>query len=286
MWSEKLHAYYELTKPRIATLILIVAAATYYLASPRPIDLVRFAVTIIGIAMLAAGIFSLNHWMERDVDHLMKRTASRPLPSGRLKPAEALVFGVCLTTLSIVGMSVSLNILTGLLALATFVSYIFIYTPLKRVTPYHTPLGAISGAMPPLLGWAAATGVLSIEAWLLFGVLFFWQFPHFLSIEMLYSEDYSRAGIRVLPVVDPSWRKVGVELIAALVLLIATSAVPFLMKRAGLLYGIGAAVADTAFLVAGIQAVARKQKASSRRLLLVSVFYLPLVFGLLVLNAR
>lgn len=282
----KSRAFYDLTKPRIAGLILIVAAASFYLASPGSVDLGRLALAVVGTAMLAAGIFALNHYVERDVDRLMKRTADRPLPSGRLNPGEALLFGSVLTGASILFFTLLLSPLCGLLAFATFVSYIFVYTPLKRVTPYHTPLGAISGAMPPLLGWASARGSLSVEAWVLFGILFFWQFPHFLSIEMMYKEDYTRAQMRVLPVVDPSWRKVGIELVSALVLLLLTSLIPYIAGRAGLVYLIGATLFGIGFFIAGIVAVTAKRKMASRRLLLASVLYLPLVFLLLVLNVK
>lgn len=285
-FGAKSRSFYDLTKPRIAGLILIVAAASFYLASPGSVDFARLVLAVIGIAMLAAGIFALNHYAERDIDRVMKRTAGRPLPSGRLKPMEALLFGGILTGISILFLTLLLGPLSGLLAFVTFVSYIFVYTPLKRVTAYHTPLGAISGAMPPLLGWAAARGSLSVEAWVLFGILFFWQFPHFLAIEMVYNEDYARADMRVLPVVDPTWRKVGVELITALVFLFLTSLLPFVAKREGLVYLIGAVLFGVAFFIAGIIAVKAKRKMASRRLLLASVFYLPLVFLLLVLNVR
>ena len=284
--AAKLKAFHELTKPRITILILMVAVASFYVASPGHVNILRLLYSIIGIGLLGSGIFALNHYLERDVDGLMKRTADRPLPSGRLKPNEALVFGIVLTVIALIVLSLGLNLLSGLIGLFTFGSYVLLYTPLKRHTPYHTPLGALSGATPPLLGWVAARGSLDIDAWILFGILFFWQFPHFLAIEMMYSEDYSRAGIRVLPVVDPTWKKVGVELIAALVFLLAVGILPFITGLAGEIYLIGAAVSGAVFLVAGIRAVVRKEKITCRQLLLTSVFYLPLIFGLLVLDVR
>ncbi|HUX21451.1 MAG TPA: heme o synthase [Spirochaetia bacterium] len=284
--TAKLKAFQELTKPRITILILMVAVASFYVASPAHVNLLRLLYAVLGIGLLGSGIFALNHYLERDVDALMRRTAGRPLPTGRLKPNEALVFGIMLTAIALTILAAGLNPLSGFIGLFTFASYVLVYTPLKRHTPYHTPLGALSGATPPLLGWAAASGTLGVDAWILFGILFLWQFPHFLAIEMMYSEDYARAGIRVLPVVDPTWKKVGIELLLALVLLLGVGILPFVTGLAGELYLIGAALSGIAFLVAGVRAVHRKEKLSSRQLLLTSVFYLPLVFGLLVLNVK
>lgn len=284
--AAKLKAFYDLTKPRIAMLILMVAIASFYVASPGRVDALRLVYAVVGIALLAGGIFALNHYLERDIDGLMRRTADRPLPTARVKPVEALAFGIALTVLALAVLAAGLGWLCGLIGLFTFVSYILLYTPLKRRTPYHTPLGALSGATPPLIGWAAARGSLGPDAWILFGVLFFWQFPHFLAIEMMYSEDYKRAGVRVLPVVDPTWKKAGVELLVALVMLLVVGILPFLTGLAGIIYLVGAAVAGAAFVAAGIRTVLRKEKLTARQLLLTSVFYLPLVFGLLALDVR
>ncbi len=284
--EEKLKAYYDLTKPRIALLVLIVAVASFYLASPQGMNWLRLLATFFGVGVLAAGIFSLNHYMERDVDLLMRRTDRRPLPSKRLSPAEALWFGSILTGASIVFITGALGWLSGALALFTFVSYVFIYTPLKRRTEYHTALGALPGAMPPLLGWVAARGSLDLNAWLLFGILFFWQFPHFLAIEMMYSEDYARAGIRVLPVVEPTWAATSVEIGVSLVLLVGVSLTPFFTGLAGPLYLAGAILSGLFFLVAGGVAFVRRDRKGARLLLLASVFYLPVLFGLMVLGAK
>ena len=284
--AARLKAYYDLTKPRIALLVLIVAVASFYLASPRSIDWLRLVGTILGVGLLAAGIFSLNHYMERDVDILMRRTDRRPLPSKRLSPTEALWFGSILTGGSILFITAVLGWLSGALALFTFVSYVFIYTPLKRRTEYHTALGALPGAMPPLLGWAAARGSLDLDAWLLFGILFFWQFPHFLAIEMMYSEDYARAGIRVLPVIEPTWTATTTEVGVSLVLLVGMSLSPFFTGLVGPLYLTGAILSGFFFLVAGAVAFVRRDRKGARLLLLASVFYLPVLFGLMVLDAK
>lgn len=283
---ERLKAYYELTKPRLASLILIVAAASFYIAAPQRIDWLRLLEMIVAVGLLAGGIFALNHYREREVDLLMRRTDHRPLPSKRLAPQEALWFGSILTGLSIVGLTALFGWLSGALALFTFVSYVFVYTPLKRHTAYHTAIGALPGAMPPLLGWAAARGSLDLDAFILFGILLFWQFPHFLSIEMMYSDDYARAGIRVLPVVEPSLVITRIEVMASLLLLTAVSLAPVLTGLAGVLYLVGAVLLDLAFVGVGTLAVLQRGRSRARMLLLASVTYLPLLFGLLALTAR
>lgn len=285
-FAEKLRAYFDLTKPRIALLVLMVAIASFYLAAPRSLNWGKLLLTVIGTSLLAGGIFALNHYYERDVDSLMKRTDKRPLPSGRLSPAEAMWFGLLLTIGSIVLIAAALGWLAGAIAVFTFVSYVYVYTPLKRRTPYHTALGALPGAMPPLLGWAAARGTLDLDAVVLFGVMFFWQFPHFLAIEMMYSEDYAKAGIRVLPVVEPTWRASGIQVVVTLTLLLGVTIVPFLTGLADAVYLVGAVLLGGAFLAAGIAALGRKERKSARLLLLASVFYLPVLFGLMMLDVR
>ena len=173
----KARAYLDLTKPRITLLVLVVAAGSFALATAPAVPVLKLGEAALGVILLAFGIFALNHYSERDTDALMIRTVHRPLPSGRIAPKEALAFGSVLTAVAIIGFTVGFGLVAGLVALFTFVSYIFLYTPLKRRTMHHTIPGAISGAMPPLLGWAAARGSLGLEAWILFGILFFWQFP-------------------------------------------------------------------------------------------------------------
>ncbi|MGA2641584.1 MAG: heme o synthase, partial [Spirochaetia bacterium] len=193
--------YFQLIKPRITLLILIVAMGSFYLAdrggSP---DWKRFAIMSIATGLLASGIFALNAYLERETDLLMRRTASRPLPGKRLLPRQALAFGVIVTACGLFLLSARLGWIAGVVGLFTFVSYVLVYTPLKRRTALHTAVGALSGATPPLIGWAAARGSLEPGAWILSGILFLWQFPHFLAIESMYRDDYERAGIRVLPV--------------------------------------------------------------------------------------
>lgn len=281
---DRLGAYFELTKPRITSLLLIVAVAAFLSAADGPIDVPRFLQMILVVATLAAGIFALNHFMERDSDALMLRTRSRPLPSGRLRPAEALVFGLVLTTFSILFAGVEVNLLMALLSFLVAFGYLAVYTPLKARTPFHTALGALPGAAPPLLGWAAAVGALDADAWILFGILFFWQFPHFLSIEMMYRDDYARAGIKVLPVVDKTGRLTAFQVVVSLTLLLGLSILPVTTGRGGPIYLAGAVILGAGFLAAGILAVTTRKKIHERYLLRASIIYLPALLGLLLLS--
>ena len=282
---QRLKAYGELTKPRILVLLVIVALASFFLASLRPLDWGRLGAAAVGISALAAGILALNgHW-ERDSDRLMRRTAGRPVPSGRLSPKEAFAFGAAATTAAVAFITFRLGWVAGVAAFATFVSYVLVYTPLKQRSAWHTTVGAFSGAMPPLLGWASARGALGPEAWALFGMLFFWQFPHFLAIASMYGEDYARAGIRVLPAVDAKGGSLTASLIAgSLVLLLAVSVLPWLTGLAGVVYLAGAAAAGAVFAAAGVLLLVRRTKRSARLVLRASVLYLPVVFALMVFD--
>ncbi len=281
----KLKAYLGLTKPRIALLVLIVAAASFYAAAPGAVNAQRLAGLVAGVVLLAGGIFALNHYLERDTDRLMGRTARRPLPSGRLLPRQALAFGAALSAAAFVVFFALLGWLTGVLALFTFASYLFVYTPLKRITAHHTVIGALSGATPPLIGWAAATGRLDGGAWILSAVLFFWQFPHFLAIETMYRDEYASAGIKVLPVTDPTGKSAALESTAAILLLAGVSMIPFFTGREGTVYLAGCVVLAAAFLASGLGLAVRRDRGRARLVLLSSVAYLPLLFALLVFGA-
>jgi protoheme IX farnesyltransferase len=284
---DKLKAYFGLTKPRITLWVLIAAVASFHVAGPPEASRWwRLAVLVVGVAMLAAGIFALNAFLERDVDLLMRRTSGRPLPAGRLRPEEALAFGTILTAISILLITLLLGWWAGGVALFTFVSYVLVYTPLKKVTAYHTLVGGLSGATPVLIGWAAARGGPGAGAWLIFSVLFLWQFPHFLAIQTLHAEDYLRAGIRVLPVHDGMGRAAARVSLAALVMLACASLAPFLTGMEGRAYLIGSIVVDTGFLAAGLLFLVRSDARNARLLLLASVTYLPLLFLLLALDSH
>jgi len=280
----KLQAYLDLTKPRITLLVLAVAGGSFCLASAPAVPWLRLLETLAGVALLAFGIFALNHYAERETDALMLRTAHRPVPSGRITAREALAFGAVLTALAVVGFFAALGVAAGLVALATFVSYIYIYTPLKRRTMHHTIPGAISGAMPPLLGWASARGSLGLEAWVLFGILFFWQFPHFLALELMYREDYQRGGIRVITASNVSGAWIVAEILAATALLAAFSLAPFFLRMAGTGYAVGASTLALALAVFAVRAAILRDKRSGRLLLRASVAYLPVLFLLLVVG--
>jgi protoheme IX farnesyltransferase len=278
--------YLQLVKPRITTLILIVAMASFYLSSPASIDWRRLAMMSAATALLACGVFALNQYLERDVDLLMGRTKNRPIPSRRLPAGQVLAFGAIATTAGIALLATRLGLVAGALGAFTFVVYDLVYTPLKRRTVLHTVVGALSGATPPLIGWAAARGTLDAGAWILAGLLFLWQFPHFLAIESMYRDDYARAGIRVLPVSEPTGAAAAWVMVGALSLLVALSAVPFLAGFSGKAALAGSLLVGGVFLGAGVFHLVRRSRMSARMVLRASVLYLPIVFAFLVFSPR
>jgi heme o synthase len=277
-------AYIELTKPRITFLIVLTSAAGFCLGARGPVNYLTFTHAMIGIALLSSGIATLNQFMERDLDGLMRRTESRPLPSGRLWPFEALWFGVALTLAAEIYLALSVNVLTAVLGLTVISGYLFLYTPLKTRTTLSTAVGAFPGAMPPLLGWTAARGEIDVAAWVLFAILFLWQFPHFLAIAWMYREDYGRAGIRMLPVVEPDGRVTGQQIILYALMLVPVSLLPAFLGISGRFYLIAALTLGLLFLASSIRAALSKSNQHARQLLLASVLYLPLLFGVMVLN--
>lgn len=283
---DRLAAFLELTKPRITFLIVLTAAAGFALGSTASVDYALLSKAMFGIALLSSGIATLNQYMERDLDLLMRRTANRPLPSGKLMPWEALTFGVTLTVLAEIYLSVFVNPLTGLLGLTVIAGYLFAYTPLKTRTSLSTMVGAFPGAVPPLIGWAAARGTIGLEAWVLFAILFLWQFPHFLAIAWMYREDYSRAGILMLPVVEPDGRVTGQQIVVYTLMLLPVSLLPTVLGISGKIYLYGAIVLGLLFLYSSVRAAFSKSRQEARRLLLASVIYLPLLFILMVINSE
>jgi protoheme IX farnesyltransferase len=282
--GEKLAAYYELTKPRIAFLLVLTSAAGFYLGSNGGFDAVRFANTMISIALLAFGVSTLNQYLERHIDPLMERTAKRPLPTQRLAPIEALIFGILLCVAAEVYLFVAINTLTGVLGLIVIVGYVLLYTPLKTRTSASTAIGAIPGAMPPLMGWTAAANDITLGAWAMFVTQFLWQFPHFLAIAWMYRDQYAKAGILMLPVVEPSGRITGRQIVLFTMMLVPVSFAPFFLGFAGIIYLIAAAILGSVFLWSSISAARSKTNESARRLLYASVIYLPLLFLILVLD--
>jgi len=279
--KSKLRDYYTLTKPEVNLLILMTTSAGYYLASRGPFRIIGLINTLLGTLLVASGTATLNQWMERVWDGQMRRTASRPLPSGRLTSREALWFGLLLSVAGGLYLLVAVNALAALLAVSTLLSYLLVYTPLKRKTPLCTLLGAFPGAMPTLIGWAGGSAAINRQAWFLFAILFLWQFPHFLAIALMYRDDYSQAGYHMLPAFDRDTRFTRLEIVGFTLVLIAATLVP-LVDRAGWLYGTGMCVSG-AFLLYHVGKLARvSSKVMASRLLHASVLYLPVVLVLMV----
>ena len=276
--------YLELTKPRITWLILMSAAVGYYFGHTGHWSVLAVLNTLIGTGLIASGTAALNQWYERDADLKMRRTQNRPLPSGRLAPVQALWFGISLAILGGVELGFAVNWLAAALGISTLVLYLFLYTPLKQKTWWSTTVGAFPGAMPPLIGYAAAANKLTPEAWVLYAILFFWQFPHFYAIAWMYRDDYSRAGIQMLPVVEPDGESTARQILLYSVLLIPISLLPNWMGMAGLVYAVGALALGLVFLYAGVRVSLDRTKLRARRVLLASVIYLPVLYGLMILD--
>lgn len=281
---EKLRAFMDLTKPRITFLVVLTTVAGFCLGSPTGIDWLQLMNLIVGVAVLSSGIATINQWMERDLDALMLRTRMRPLPTGRLNANQAFIFGMALIITSNIYLAILINPLTALLGVVTAASYLLIYTPLKTRSTLSTFWGAFPGAMPPLVGWVAARGQLSVEGWILFAILFLWQFPHFLAIAWMYREDYAKAGIKMLPVVEPAGKVTAQQIVTYTLLLLPVSLLPTLANISGRLYFAGAIILGLGFLYVSLRTARQKSKWQARQLLLASVVYLPILFGLMVLN--
>ena len=240
--------------------------------------------TILGTGLIASGTAALNQWYERAADAKMKRTQGRPLPAGRISANKALIFAILISVAGFIELFAGVNALTGWLGLFTLLSYLFIYTPLKQRSPHSTTIGAVPGAMPPLIGFAAASGTLTWDAWILFAILFFWQFPHFYAIAWMYREDYERAGIRMLPVVEPDGESTARRILAYSLILVPISLVPKFLSMTGNLYLAGALALGLLFLYAGVRVTFDRTRQQARRVLLASVIYLPVLYGLMLLD--
>jgi heme o synthase len=282
--SGRMNAFAELTKPRITFLVVLTAAAGFCMGSLEGIDFLRLLNMSVGVALLSSGIATLNQYMERDLDRLMRRTAHRPLPAGKLAPREALVFGILLSASATAYLALFINPLSAVLGVATLATYLFVYTPLKTRTTLSTALGAFPGAMPPFIGWVAARGSVSVEAWVLFAILFLWQFPHFLAIACMYRDDYARAGIKMLPVVESDGKVTAQQIVSYTVLLLPVSLLPVVLNLAGSVYLVGASVIGAVFLYYSMRAAFVRTAWQARKLLLASVLYLPILFALMVIN--
>ncbi len=283
-WLPALADYWVLTKPEVNFLVVISTLVGFYLGARGPLDWMRLIHTLLGTLLVASGTATLNQLIERDADALMRRTANRPLPAGRLSFVEALVFGLLLSVAGGLYLLLAVNLLTSVLAIATLVSYLLIYTPLKKKTPWCTFVGAFPGAMPPLIGWAAVSGSLSREAWVLYAILFFWQFPHFLAIAWMYREDYARAGLLMLPKGDLEGTTTGRQIVAYALALLPVSLIPAWTGQVGVLYLVGAIVLGLMYLYASVRLASSRTNVLARRLLLASIVYLPLVFALMMID--
>src|SRR5215475_296330 len=277
----RVSAYVTLTKPDVSFLVLITTAAGYYMGVRGPVDWLRLAHTVFGTMLIAAGTAALNHYIERESDRYMRRTASRPLPSGLLQPIEALLFGVVLSIAGAVDLWISSGWVASLLGVVTCLSYLLAYTPLKKKTVWATFVGAFPGAVPPMIGWAAATGSLDRGAWALFGILFLWQFPHFHAIAWMYREDYSRAGILMLPVVDRDGSRTFRQIILTAIGLIGISLLPSMLGLTGVLYFFGALVTSTGLLQVCLWAASSKSNVRAKWLMHATVLHIPLLLGLM-----
>jgi heme o synthase len=282
--QEKPWAYVVLTKPDVTFLVVITTIAGFYLGSSGTPDWFLLLHTLAGTMLIAAGTAALNQYVERDMDAVMRRTASRPLPTGQLQPREVLVFGVGTILIGAVWLALAVNALACLVALATTVLYLGVYTPLKKRTTLATAVGAIPGALPPVIGWVAARGSLSLGGWVLFAILFFWQFPHFMSIAWIYREDYARAGIRMLPVVDRKGDATFRQIVCASVILVWVSALPSVIGMAGMPYFFGSLLLGMLLLQVGLWANRSRTNTRAKWLMHSTVAHIPLLLLWMILD--
>src|SRR5437867_3461492 len=273
--------FVALTKPRVVLMVLVTTLMGYDVALTGPADYLRMIHLLIGSLLAAGGTLALNQYRERDLDARMDRTRARPLPAGRLQPLEAWLFGVALTLLGTAYLAALVGPLVALVTMLTTILYLFAYTPLKPRTPLCTLVGAVTGALPPVAGWAAARGDLTLGAWVLFAILFLWQLPHTLAIARLYRDDYARAGVRVLPVIDPDGASTDRQIVLGVLALLSVSLLPAALGWTGPIYLAGGLLLGIAFAAVGVVHAVAPSSRAARRVLLASLLYLPLLLGLL-----
>jgi protoheme IX farnesyltransferase len=287
-WAVRAACYWELTKPRIAALVLVTVAVAAFVGSwtrPDPLTLLH---ALLGTALIAASASALNQWVERRSDALMERTADRPLPAGRISAAEVLFVGIAAAVVAVLYLGAAVNWLTAMLGLLTWFLYVVVYTPMKAHTPANTVVGAVAGALPVLMGWTAVGAPLALSAGglkaaTLFFIVYLWQFPHFMAIAWIYRNQYSAAGLQMLPVVDPTGRRAGVQAMVAAVALLPVSLLPVLDRMAGPVYIAGALLLSGIYLYYSIQFFLERSEDSARRLLRASLVYLPALLALFML---
>lgn len=278
VFVRRAEGYLKLVKPRMVLMILITTAAGFYLGTLGAVNWLLFLHTLIGAGLTAAGVLGLNQYMERDIDAQMKRTQERPLPDGRMHPMEALIFATLLTGGGMLYLTLLVNALSGFVISLIVVSYLFLYTPLKRKTALCTLIGAVPGALPPVVGWVAAQGTLSAQAWVLFAILFLWQLPHSLAIAYIYREDYANAGLKLLPVIHPDGTSTRRQIVINCVALFGIGLLPTLFNIAGGIYFLVALLTGGMFLASGIYLEKTHSVKAARYVLYASLLYLPLIF--------
>jgi protoheme IX farnesyltransferase len=280
--SARTRDFVALAKPRLNLLVVASTLVGYAMAPGEPLSLVAVTAMLLGTGLVAGGASAFNQVFERDLDALMRRTRTRPLPDQRLQPVEGILFGTAITLAGLLMIVAASNLLAGTVALATLLSYVAVYTPLKRKTSFGTVIGAIPGALPPIIGWAAVEGSLSLEAWSLFGIMFLWQLPHFLAIAWMYREDYARAGYPMLPVLEPDGRSTGRQSVVYSAALVPFSLAPTLMRMTGAIYFTGALVLGLAFLYLVLGFARTRSVSDARRVFFASIIYLPLLWILMI----
>jgi protoheme IX farnesyltransferase len=276
--------YIALTKPRITWLILMSTGIGYFFGVQESWSWLTLLHTIVGTGLIASGTAALNQWMERRYDAHMKRTRNRPLVTGTVSVAGAFWFAVALSVAGYLELALGANWLTANLGLATLASYLFLYTPLKRKTWWATTIGAFPGAMPPLIGYAAAYGDLTAQAWVLYGILLLWQFPHFYAIAWMFREDYAKAGMQMLPVIDPEGVRTARHILVTSVLLLPISLLPSFLSMTGAIYLVGATLLGLMYIWSGVRVARERSTVTARKVLLASVAYLPLLYLLMVVD--
>jgi protoheme IX farnesyltransferase len=276
--------FYELTKPRLNFLVLVTTMVGYYMAVRVSADWVKLLPTLIGTALTAAGASVLNQVIERDHDKLMPRTRLRPMPTGRITPVEGICYGCVLGVAGVAYLMWKVNLLTALLGAFTLLSYLFVYTPMKRWTTLNTVVGAIPGAIPPVMGWTAVQNAITPQAAVLFCILFFWQMPHFLAIAILYRRDYAAGGFKMLPVVDENLTITGRQIMLYGAALVPVTLMPTLLNMTGVIYFASALVLGLMFLSFGIACAATRERVDARKLFFASIIYLPILLAVMMLN--
>lgn len=270
--------YITLCKPELTLLSVATALAGSYLATIGVMDFLLLFHVFLGTALVGGGAGALNQYIEREYDGMMRRTENRPLPSGRLSPGEVLFFGTSISIIGIVHLAIFANVLTGFLAVVTSVSYLFLYTPLKRISSLSTIVGGVPGALPPMMGWTAVRGEINAEAWILFAILFLWQMPHFLSLAWMYKKDYARAGFPMLAVIDQDGATTSRQILLYCTALIPATIMPTIVGLTGPIYLLGGTALGVAFLVCGVWLFRTRTNVWARRVFFASLLYLPILF--------